>query len=237
MLRFALWCLAVPFMVIAASQCSMADPIVFDWTGAFFGAHLGYGRAKSKELSYEQFRGPDVFLESHLDPRGMLGGVYAGYNFQLASGVVVGAEADASLSGLRNQSLLYVYGGMNYLSTDDLNTSSVRWMASARARLGYSFDRFLPYVTGGVAVADFRNIGDHKYHNYQFDSTAVGYTVGAGLEYAITDHLVVRADYRFSDFGDIGQITTRTIAANGFEQHQDYDLSVQDVRLGIAFKF
>lgn len=89
-------------------------------------------------------------------------------------------------------------------------------------------DRWLPYVAGGGAFADLdqRLVGASG----DFDATYTGWTLGVGTEYAFTDNMILRAEYRYSDFG------TRTFEIPG-ARPLAIGLKTNDVRLGVAYKF
>ena len=76
--------------------------------------------------------------------------------------------------------------------------TSNSWLATVRGRVGYAFDRFLPYITGGLAV------GDIKASRPGFaggDDTNVGWTVGGGLEFVIAGNWTAKAEYLYVDLG------------------------------------
>lgn len=137
------------------------------------------------------------FTGPALPTTGITAGAFLGYNFQAPNNVVVGAEMDALWSGRR-----------------DAAGNGVRWESSFRPRLGYAFDRFLPYVTGGLAIAGVTDPAGA--------STQVGWTVGAGADVAFTDRLFGRAEYLYANYG------ATPGAAN---------LSTHEVRIGLGIKF
>ena len=102
---------------------------------------------------------------------GWKGGAYAGYNFQLNPNWVVGVEGDIMGSG----------------------QSTNGWDSTLRGRLGYAYDRFLFYGTGGVAFGDIKSGGAK--------ATKTGWVVGAGMEAALTSNVTGRLDYRHTDLG------------------------------------
>ena len=77
-------------------------------------------------------------------------------------------------------------------------------MGSVRSRLGWAFDRWLVYATGGWAIADIRTDygfpGATPFHREERTRTN-GWTVGGGIEYAFLNNWSFRAEYRFTDFG------------------------------------
>jgi outer membrane immunogenic protein len=115
------------------------------------------------------------------------------------------------------------------LAGDDLDLD---WEGAARLRLGYAVDRFLPYIAGGVAFGkvDLERIDDLGASLGSTDETFTGWTVGVGLEYAFTDNFIGRAEYRYTDFGNEDMTINDLPATN-------VDLTTNDVRLGIAYKF
>jgi outer membrane immunogenic protein len=132
-------------------------------------------------------------------------GIYGGYNFQHGS-FIFGLEND-----------------FNY-NWKDGSDVSLKWDGSARGRVGYALDRTLIYGTGGLAAAggevDVPGVGKK-------DDILIGWTAGAGVERALTDNIMVRAEYRYGDFGskDLG-------SALG-----DFEVNQQKVTLGTSFKF
>lgn len=74
----------------------------------------------------------------------------------------------------------------------------LEWEGAARLRLGYAVDRFLSYVAGGVGFGSLKtsSIGPGGNVEDEFDETNVGWTLGAGVEYAFTDNLTGRTEYR-----------------------------------------
>lgn len=197
-------------------------PAGFVWTGGYVGLQAGYGWGDG-DLSSEL--NPDVSAPANLD--GWLGGVYAGYNHQLANNVVVGIDADIAWSGMDG------FGqAINAVppSPDTGVDYDLKWTGAVRAKLGYAMDRFLPYIAGGVAFAGadatpvVAGVPVREYSD-----TLVGWTVGVGVEYAFTDNLIGRAEYRYADYG---KIDFSDGPGNG-----SFDFKSNDVRLGLAYKF
>lgn len=116
--------------------------------------------------------------------------------------------------------------------TRDIGHSDVKWQAAFRARLGYDMGRILPFATAGLAMAGYQHSVEDPYLFDSFTRIAVGWTIGAGLDFALTQHLIARAEYRYADFG------TDHYAWNpGLALAHTVDLSLHDVRLGLAYKF
>ena len=93
-------------------------------------------------------------------------------------------------------------------------------------------DRLLPYVTGGLAFGHYSMTLDHGSDHTEYSGTSTGWTIGAGLEYAFTNHLTTRIEYRYTDFGSIHGVFS------GFPNESlDASLKSHAVRLGLSYKF
>jgi outer membrane immunogenic protein len=177
---------------LAPQSVEPAAPVavapVFSWTGFYAGVHVGADFGQSK-LSVAGFG------DTKFNSTGFLGGGHVGYNEQFDGGFVVGIETDIDYSSLSKTKNLVVGG--------DPVTAKFKneWQGSTRARFGYAIDNLLPYVTGGVAY------GNQKYSvvapglSASISDTRVGWTAGAGVEYAIDQNWLVRGEVRYTDFG------------------------------------
>src|ERR1700730_7302953 len=76
--------------------------------------------------------------------------------------------------------------------------TSDHWLSTVRGRLGYAADRFMPFVTGGAAFGDIRASTPGFAGG---NNTNAGWTVGAGLEFAIAGNWTAKAEYLYVDLG------------------------------------
>jgi outer membrane immunogenic protein len=170
-------------------------PPVFTWTGFYVGAVAGYGFGTQKSTS--------IFVPGTVSVRtdGVVGGVTAGYNYQVAS-FVFGLEADimgsvqkGSGSALDPLALL-----------PSVPAGKLEWMGTVRGRVGYAIDKLLIYGTGGLAVGGVKGTltnvtstlgGDNR----SASGTQYGWVIGAGLEYAITSNISAKLEYLYADLG------------------------------------
>jgi high affinity Mn2+ porin len=167
---------------------------VFDWTGLYVGAHAGFGGGSSTAVLAD----PATSTTSN-SFSGMIGGVQAGYNYQLPSGMLLGVEADISFP--------------NYLTSNSVVASlatarsdvTEQWdyVGTARGRVGYVAGPWLVYATGGLAWTGERFLNmpaigsDEKTLH-----TRLGWAAGGGLEYAFAPHWSARLEYLYSQFGN-----------------------------------
>ena len=86
------------------------------------------------------------------------------------------------------------------------------WLSTVRGRLGYAFDRILPYVTAGLAVGDI----NATLPGFPGGSvTSAGWTVGAGIEYAVVGNVSVKAEYLFVSLSDFNCGLNCGLVGNG----------------------
>jgi outer membrane immunogenic protein len=151
----------------------------FSWTGFYLGVNGGGGLGNSTWDSAGSI--------SNLTG-GLVGGT-VGYNYQFG-GAVIGGEADVDWSSIS--------GTTTSVGCPAGCTTSDSWLGTARLRLGYAAERFLPYVTGGAA---FGNINAASPGLPGGSSTNVGWTVGAGIEFSLFGHWSAKAEYLYVDLG------------------------------------
>src|ERR1700716_2418822 len=165
---------------------------VFDWTGFYIGAHAGYSRGSSNAVLSD----PATTATSN-SFGGMIGGVQAGYNYRLPSGILLGVEADLSFPNYLNSNSVV----FSLTSARSDVTEQWDYVGTARGRIGYSSGPWLAYATGGLAWAGERFLNtpavgsDEKHINAR-----LGWAAGAGVEYAFAPHWSVRLEYLYSRF-------------------------------------
>lgn len=173
----------------------------FSWTGFYAGGLVGYGWGEAETDN------------GNFDADGFSGGLFAGYNYQLGSNVVVGVEADGTYGNQEGS------GG-----TPDTSVEN-DWNGTVRGRLGYAIDRFMVYGTGGLAVGRV----EASEGGTSDSNTAIGWTAGGGVETALTDRVIGRVEYRYTDLG------SDSYALTGGPT--DVDLSSHGVLVGVGIKF
>jgi outer membrane immunogenic protein len=187
-----------------------APAVVYDWTGFYFGGHVGGGWTSSNaEISFPTpLLGIDPFAGS-LGKSSALGGFQEGINWQFARTWVVGIEGDWSYFNVGHsisQTLTFNGGTPIPLSSGSLSTK-LDWLASARNRLGYlAMPNLLVYGTGGVAwgkitdsgaAALNNNFGFTYASNVAPNNVAVGWVAGGGLEWMLANHWLLRGEYLY----------------------------------------
>lgn len=216
---------AVPAAILAPA---------FDWTGFYLGAHIGYGFGSTRHaaLNSVAFDGSNPGEAIRSSPRGVLGGIHFGYNWQ-SGNWLAGVEAELGYSGVSGSRI-----GSNFQG-DVYGSTRYGFTAFIGPRLGIVADRALFYVKGGLAVATIRNIAaDLDNSNTEMDPsstsrvtrTRAGWAIGGGVEYAFAPNWSARLEYLYSNFGSF----TSSDISGGLYSHTN---DVHAVKLGVSYLF
>jgi len=190
-----------------------APPVVatpaYNWSGFYLGVNGGgawgtsnWNSAGSRNLSGE-----------------VVGGT-AGANWQMGH-AVLGVEGDVDWSNLK--------GTSTAAGCPAGCTTNNDWLGTVRGRAGYAFDRFLPFVTGGLAVGDIKAGTPGLTGATQ---TNAGWTAGGGVEFALTNNWTAKAEYLHVDLGNMNcGFNCGGVANNNVSLKSDL------VRGGVNFRF
>ena len=227
-------------------------PPVFSWAGFYVGGQIGYAFGQDNTTTTIQpavLGGPaaavvvfpGAVVPGTAKPSGVIGGGHVGYNFVLpgfagfGSGLILGIEG--SVDGT-DYSQTTTFGAGNAFFVPAGSTASIRSdiQGSVRGRLGIAVDRALFYATGGAAFADFKTTYNNVGIGFDsFSRSRVGYTVGGGVEYAITTNWSLRAEYRYSDFGTFTDaLVASSLIPGTTVRHRETENTVQ---LGFSYRF
>jgi high affinity Mn2+ porin len=225
---------------------ALAAPALSDWTGFYLGGHFGYATGTSNWVatkggaaaptlngsldlfnSYDAFKGTGSYYA----------GLQAGYNHMFPSRFLVGIEADFSSPNT-------IAGGQTIASALNGQASyrdTVLQMGTARGRVGYVFDHWLVYGTGGVAWT-YDKLERTQLAGMPVGGSAVagtteaallwrwGWAVGAGVEVPIARNWSAKLEYLATEFGN----RQKSFPAAG--QAFSSDLSMQSLRLGVNYQ-
>jgi outer membrane immunogenic protein len=165
---------------------------------------------------------------------GPFAGGFVGGNYQFDR-LVLGVEGDWQWSNLtgNNQSLAPL-GAIGALPAGPFTVSTTtKDYGSIRGRLGVAFDGFLVFGTGGWAAGNpstaFALTGAAPFVTTGGKSN--GWTAGVGVEYAITDAILGRIEYRYTNLEALRFVNA---AANSADAGTRAPIS--DFRVGIAYK-
>jgi outer membrane immunogenic protein len=179
-----------------------------------------------------------------LDASGLVAGGFLGYNYQW-NHWVFGVEATFDYVGLRdsfNSGIQFVDPG----SGDPINVrQSVKthFRGTVGPRIGYAWDRVLLYATGGLAFGDVDFKQSVKLPEFGFheegstDDVEIGWTVGGGAEYCISDHWRARLEYRYTDLADAEFSSEGNSGFEDFTGHHEASLGYHAVTAGLVYQF
>lgn len=186
----------------------------FSWSGLYIGINGGYGWGKSDWSS--------AVTTGNTQPKGGLVGATLGYNVQ--TGVWVwGLEGDIDASWIKGSTS----AGTGVCSGVGCETKN-SWLGTARGRIGYAWDRWLPYITGGAAFGDVKMT---PASGLSTTKTRVGWTLGAGVEYAFMGAWSTKLEYLYADLGK----STCGAATCGIDTDVSFKINV--VRVGLNYRF
>ncbi len=184
----------------------------YNWTGFYLGINGGGGFGRS------EWSNP--FGTASADTSGALAGGTVGYNYQV-NRWVFGLEGDIDWSGIKGDT-------SNGICTGGTCETKNEWLATARGRIGYAFNRVLPYITAGGAFGDVKmtpvGLGSET-------ETRAGWTAGAGVEFGLTGPWTAKVEYLYADLGK----STCSAATCGVATNVDFTANI--VRGGINYRF
>ena len=228
-------------VLVAAGPAIAADmpvkaPVAvpsYNWTGFYVGGNVGYSWGQQNTAPVAVPAGTD---SSSATINGVIGGGQIGYNWQFNQ-IVLGLEADFQASGQTGTlNTIFHAGG---LPVAGQATQNLDYFGTVRGRIGYAWNQYLAYFTGGWAYGhpSFNGIAAAISPTDVFFGPGVttnGGTVGGGLEWAFADRWSAKIEYLYVDFGSDSQANVRRkdgqIITSG-------DLTDNIVRIGLNYKF
>jgi len=219
----------------AGGTPSLAQTPGWNWNGFYVGGNMGGGWG-SVSSNYEA----TVLL---IDPSasgsqsmsGAIGGIQAGYDWQ-SGNWVLGLETDFQLSSQTSYSVVGIDPVLATI-TDD-HSVQLPWFGTVRARLGFTAaNNWLVYATGGFAYGyiEENNTLNNPLIAASHSLIQGGWTVGGGIETALTNNWTANFEYLYIDFGDFNDTAT---SSNGFTAATiSSHLTDNVVRVGLNYYF
>ena len=222
----------LPAAAIAPLYKVAAARSPYNWTGFYFGADGGYawqGSTGTLMTASGALLSPYSYSVT-----GPFAGIFIGGNYQF-NRFVLGVEGDWQWSNLTGNSQVLAPLGTNGVLPGGPFTISTttKDYGSIRGRLGVALDRFLVFGTGGWATGNpstaFALTGAAPFVTTGGKSN--GWTVGAGIEYAITNTILGRIEYRYTNLETSGFANDPTNSTDAGTR-----APISDFRAGIAYK-
>ncbi|MFZ3359243.1 MAG: outer membrane protein [Xanthobacteraceae bacterium] len=191
-------------------KAAIYTPPPFSWTGFYLGINGGGGFGSSNWDS----------TGSRNIGGGLVGGTI-GYNYQVGQ-AVFGVEGDIDWSNIN--------GSTTNACPPGCETSNT-WLGTARGRIGYAAGRFMPYVTGGAAFGDIRASAPGIATQ---SSNKAGWTLGGGLETALTANWTAKVEYLYVD---LGSFNCGVACTGGVSTVDNVSFHSNILRAGVNYKF
>ncbi|MSO91733.1 MAG: OmpA family protein, partial [Acetobacteraceae bacterium] len=205
--------LALPLALQAPA--ARAQPTTTNWTGLYIGANVGGAGWGHTPYAY-------TGADSDHNLRGIIGGGTVGYNHHLTDNFVLGLETDLDAAGIKGQAPC-----QNPFVTCRTRVNS---LGSVRARAGYAMGDILLYGTGGLgfgevnaeAIAVIGTLGGQRKNH-------LGWSAGAGIEYAMDPNWSVKAEYIHYDLGS----ETHVVLGTNVKSRP----RLETIKVGVNFRF
>jgi outer membrane immunogenic protein len=259
----------------APIRAPIAAPM-FSWTGCYIGGNGGWARAEhtlstfvptTSNMNAAAVATITTAGAATGNTDGWTAGGQIGCNWQtgvniIGGNLVLGVEGDLNwlrINATRNTGIVTHPNGHLYQSIDTIN---MRWLGTARGRVGLAFGTVMLYGTGGLAVAPINVSKDFRWdftdgcpiintlqscHVGGVSGTRTGWTAGGGIEWAfVPSHpgWTVKAEYLYADFGsqtyttlNRGTIFVPVGAAAAQPANHTVSTNLHLFRVGVNFLF
>jgi len=200
----------------------------YNWTGAYVGGFAGTVWGEQDWFTHE------INTRDVPEFRGYLLGGQAGYNVQRGR-IVYGIEGDYGWSNAKGGTSC-AGGDTPFFLTCEAEVNS---LASLTARVGHTWGRALFYVKGGLAAGEATVQTSHNANvpvppsNTPVNGESkwlLGWTLGTGMEFALTDRWSAKAEYNYYDLGQESYRIDGNLIA-------DADTRGSAVRIGVNYHF
>jgi len=215
-------------------------PLIVDsWSGLYIGVEVGYIMGKGDgEITLEKYTTPTIselggmsYYANSIKPKGVIGGVYVGYNKLLSNNWLAGIELSGNYMNIKKRATLF---DENSNPTQAKINLKQKGEAALYARVGKvvgSNDSTLIYGLAGVSATKLYGGYEIINHTLWDKDTVYGFTVGTGLEYKLNRNWHTRVQYRFSKYKDAKFTFTNSIKgkAKSYKTHS--------IKAGISYNF
>lgn len=220
------------------------------WEGPYAGVSVGV-RQDDFELDNPRYSflggvalpppGPSA-NSAELSEVGVRGGLFAGYDFQADNSFVFGFEADIGFADVTDDEAIRVGGD----SSNNLTTIESSFDAGLRLRAGVlATDSVLLYATGGLAILDVEvehfcgggACNPAVPTTRTDDELLLGYSVGGGVQFKVSDNWFMRGEYRYADYGEVEVDIVSANANSTFNTKVDVETESHISLLGFGYQF
>lgn len=237
------------------TKAPVVAAVPFSWTGCYVGGHVGGGWSRTGFTDPAIATGVAGTVTTTgvlpgdrigVSGDGVVGGVQAGCDYQFSNNWVIGIAGDfagTDIHGVANDPFFAGKSG-----NPATLSSRTDWVASVTGRVGYTWDRFLVYGKGGVGFAhdryslnNFVTVGGFFCGppffiacNASTSTDRVGWTAGAGVEWAFAPNWSALVEYNHYGFDSKRVGFVNPAGSTAFlDIRQDIDI----VKVGVNYRF
>jgi outer membrane immunogenic protein len=192
----------------------------YNWTGFYVGINGGYGWGTSSHTFPTAGTTTGNFGVS-----GLLVGGTLGYNWQFGA-FVFGLEGDMDWSNIKGSTACPGAG----FTCETRNN----WLGTGRGRIGYAFDRWLPYFTAGGAYGDIKATVIGPVVTTSESASRFGWTIGGGVEAAVFGNWTAKVEYLYVDLGSFDCSAAGCQTGGGVDT---VTFKTNIVRAGLNYRF
>jgi outer membrane immunogenic protein len=234
-------------IVVLSLSAVIGSANAADWTGFYAGLNAG-GVGANVDVNWEpNLAGFPVtglaIIEAargDIDESGFIAGGQIGFNYQ-AQRIVAGIEADGNYTDLKDtrSATAAASGFPGHVITQRFES---KWLATLRGRLGLAIDPVFIYTTAGLAVAHVKYSDRGEFaiagssNAASSSQTRGGWTTGVGVEWGLTPHWSVKAEYLYVDLGRTKYRSENDTFPFSDIRH-NHKLTENIARLGFNYKF
>lgn len=130
-------------------------------------------------------------------------------------------------------------------------TNETKWISTQRVKLGYSFDEFMAYASGGTAVGNIKSTlitdcpsgcgssSTQVNTTNNWSDVNIGYAIGLGAEMILYKNWTLNGEYLYIDLGSVKHSNVPSTVdfpghySNGFDSKMTYNA----FKLNINYRF
>ncbi len=216
----------------AANPPAFAAAPASYWEGFYAGAHVGYAIGTSNYTDTKTGPGSQSIDDGDGLAGPSFGGLQAGANHVFPSGALIGAEANISFPNHLSPVQTQFSPAAGMYTVED----KVEMFGTLTGRAGYSIGNWMGYANAGFAfdrdlLTRTQLSGANPGAADTPLATRLGWTVGFGAEWALTQNWSAKAEFQFMDFS--GSNVTFPAGA----QHYNSDLTLETVQVGLNYRW
>jgi outer membrane immunogenic protein len=226
-------------------------PAYSSWNGSYGGINGGYAFGSTSDVSLAStsvgfdpaFAAGAVPSAVSLKPTGYMVGGQLGYNYQIWSSWVVGLEADIQYSSIKSDATVDISGVPGFVPSTTTVEHKMDYFGTARVRAGYLiWEPLLIYATGGLAFGHVKDTAEIAFPSIGQDyagtatSTKIGWTAGAGVEWAFLGRWTAKAEYLYYDLGK-NTVDLATVTGPAATASATFPAKGSLARVGVNYRF